>query len=89
MAIIGTTLISKISHRKAEILRLKAEKSDRKRENSRKIQKFEKLILCDISRSTGSGKVLDAKLLLGTCVYVYATFTTFQGTIVFVMSGMF
>ena len=31
---------------------------------------FEKLILCDISRSTGSGKVLDLLLLLGTCVNV-------------------
>ena len=54
------------------------------------IQKFEELILCDISRSTGSRKVLGAKLLLGTFVYVYTTYTTFQGPkIIFVMSGVF
>ena len=54
------------------------------------IQKFEELILCDISRSTGSRKVIGANLLLGTCVYVYTTYTTFQEpTIIFVMSGVF
>ena len=54
------------------------------------IQKFEELILCDISRSTGSREVLGAKLLLGTCVYGYTTYTTFQGPeIIFVMSGVF
>ena len=54
------------------------------------IKKYEELILCDISRSTGSRKVIGAKLLLGTCVYVYTTYTTFQGpTIIFVMSGVF
>ena len=52
-------------------------------------RKFEELILCDISRSTRSRKGLGAKLLLGTCVYVYKTYTTFQGPkISLVMSGV-
>ena len=91
MGLPGLTLNLAISYRKAEILSSKVEKSSRiKKGKIGKIQKFEKLILCDISRSTGSGRVLDALLLLGTCVYVYATYTTFQGpTIIFVMSGMF